>query len=379
MAAPGGAVRADPEPDAGRTARAPWRRLRAGLVVAALVGVAAFVAVLGRGATGPPLDPTSPEPDGGRALARLLEARGVSVRPARSAADVGLTAGTADTLLVTRPALVRPERLTELAVRAETVVLVGPDTPAVRAVAGGAGVPPPPVTGQLDTATREPGCGFRPAVAAGTVTIGGTARRGEHTCYDGALARTGPVTVLGGATPLTNDALDEEGNAALALRLLGQHERLAWYVPSAGDAALRDGGASVTDLLPPGWVFAAVQGAVAVVLLAVWRARRLGPVVVEPLPVAVPSAETVQGRARLYRRARATGHTAEALRAATRHRLARALGLPPDPPAEAVLDAVSGRTRADAATLLYGPAPADDAGLLRLAGDLDALEEEVGT
>jgi hypothetical protein len=45
-----------------------------------------------------------------------------------------------------------------------------------------------------------------------------------------------------------------------------------------------------------------------------------------------------------------------------------------------VVDAVAARTRRappDVAALLYGAAPADDAALVRLADDLDALEREV--
>jgi len=45
-----------------------------------------------------------------------------------------------------------------------------------------------------------------------------------------------------------------------------------------------------------------------------------------------------------------------------------------------VVDAVASRTRRtppEVAALLYGAAPPDDAALVRLADDLDALEREV--
>ena len=123
-----------------------------------------------------------------------------------------------------------------------------------------------------------------------------------------------------------------------------------------------------------------MQLAVAVLLLALWRARRLGPVVVEPLPVVVRAAETVEGRARLYRRSGARGHGS---RGAARRRpgpAGTALGLPRRAEPPAVVAAVagrSGRTGPDVAALLYGAAPADDGALVRLADDLDALEREV--
>jgi hypothetical protein len=56
------------------------------------------------------------------------------------------------------------------------------------------------------------------------------------------------------------------------------------------------------------------------------------------------------------------------------------VGLPVRAEPPAVVDAVaarSGRTASDVAALLYGAAPADDAALVRLADDLDALEREV--
>jgi hypothetical protein len=112
-------------------------------------------------------------------------------------------------------------------------------------------------------------------------------------------------------------------------------------------------------------------------LLAIWRARRLGAVVAESLPVIVRSSEVVEGHGRLYARAGARDRAAAALRAATVARLAHRLGLPRGASAEQVAVAAApliGRTPADMVALLAGRAPADDLGLLRLAHDLDTLE-----
>ncbi len=43
------------------------------------------------------------------------------------------------------------------------------------------------------------------------------------------------VTVLGAIGALTNGEIAQDGNAALALNLLGEHERLIWYLPSFAD------------------------------------------------------------------------------------------------------------------------------------------------
>jgi hypothetical protein len=138
----------------------------------------------------------------------------------------------------------------------------------------------------------------------------------------------------------------------------------------------------LTELLP-GWVVpVAWQLGIAAVLAALWRARRLGRVVTEPLPVVVRSAEATEGRARLYRRGRARDHAAAALREAATGRLRSRLGLPPDAVPAAVADAVAARTArpaAEVAGALAGPAPPGDAALVRLADTLDTLEQEVRT
>jgi hypothetical protein len=162
------------------------------------------------------------------------------------------------------------------------------------------------------------------------------------------------------------------------MRLLGEHPRLVWYRPSPADA--RGGNASLLDLLPDGWKWATLQLVIAVGLLALWRARRLGPVVTEPLPVRVRAAEAVEGRGRLYHRIQARDRAADALRSAVRSRLRPQLGLGRASDRVALVEAVSrrtGRPAADVDGLLYGAAPADDPALVRLADELDALEREV--
>jgi hypothetical protein len=119
--------------------------------------------------------------------------------------------------------------------------------------------------------------------------------------------------------------------------------------------------------------------------VALWRARRLGPVVVEPLPVVVRSAEAVEGRARLYRSRRACDRAALALRTGALERLTALLGMPrsaatdPAMAAEIIagIAAHTGQAQATIGAALYGPPPVDDTGLVRLAGYLDELERQV--
>jgi hypothetical protein len=112
----------------------------------------------------------------------------------------------------------------------------------------------------------------------------------------------------------------------------------------------------------------------------VWRGRRLGRLVPEPLPVVVRAVETTEGRARMYRRSAARGWAATTLRAAALGRLRRRTGLPRGvTPAEtaAVVADRTGIPAVEVSAVLTGAPPADDAGLVRLAQTLDQLDREV--
>ncbi|MET0133442.1 MAG: DUF4350 domain-containing protein [Kibdelosporangium sp.] len=345
-----------------------WRAARGPVLVAAVVLAAAVVISLlqadpGQGA----LEPDSHTPAGSRALARLLGAYGVEIKRADTTDDAGAALDGDATLLITQPNWVAADQLTQLRDKARTTVAIGATGAALSALAPAvraAGTVPPDV--------RQPGCSLN---AAGAARLGGVHYDAPSSCYEGTLVQAGAVTLLGDATPLTNDVLDEDGNAALSLRLLGEHKQLVWYLPTLSDVA-GGGEQSFYDLVPSGWWFGLIQVVIAVVLLMLWRARRLGPVVVEPLPVVVRAAETAEGRARLYRRARATDHAADALRRATLTRLTPLLGLASDAVPAAVAASVAARTGRPAQevhAILYGPPPGREQDLVRLADQLDAL------
>jgi hypothetical protein len=375
------------------TARAACRSSRGpALLLGTLVVVSVVLALLSaRGTTGR-LDPSSYEPEGSRALAALLRAEGVAVHEVRTVADAEAASGRNTTLLITDPAMVPAAALARLAERHADTVLIAPGPPALEAFAPGLAP-----SGQADVKRRAPQCGLPAAVAAGQADLGGiaysvvataTGRGSEASvlCYPtqdgGTLARAGTVTVLGGGDPLTNDRLDQDGDAALSLGLLGEHRDLIWYRPSLGDPALKGGQKPLWSLVPAPVRLAALQLGLGVVLLALWRGRRLGPVVAEPLPVVVRAAEATEGRARLYRRAGARDRAADALRSATLDRVAPRFGLGPGSDPDAVTEAVARRTGRGTqaiAALLYGSAPADDAALVALADALDELEREVRT
>jgi hypothetical protein len=189
------------------------------------------------------------------------------------------------------------------------------------------------------------------------------------------------LTVLGAADILTNDQVLEGDNAAVALRLLGERQRLVWYVPALTDLRGADS-VSARSLLPdwlgPALWMLGLAGAGAVV----WRSRRLGPLAHEPLPVAVKAVETTRNLGRLYRRSGDRTHAAGALRQASRTRLAERLRLSRRVPAEQLVTDVAARTgrpiaEIDALIGPYAPAPHDDRGLTDLARRLNELDREV--
>jgi hypothetical protein len=192
------------------------------------------------------------------------------------------------------------------------------------------------------------------------------------------------VTVIGQSDLLTNEYFGSDGNAALALWSLGEQPSMIWYTPDPLEPmSVGPERRTVGDLLPD-WVFWVVfQLAVVIAVTILWRARRLGRLVPEPLPVIVRAAETQEGRARLYRQASARGRAAATLRTATLRRLAARLAAPAGTTPDQLVTLVAEVTRRGPSgepalhALLLGPAPESDAALIRLADDLDAVEREL--
>lgn len=358
-----------------------WQRWRLAVwVVLGLLATALIVGLINSQDRRGYLDPQGIDPPGARAVVQLLSGQGVSITEVRRTAPAVDAAGPDTTLLITIPDLLRPEQVAEVLDTGADIVLIAPG-PVLAAFSDDLVV----VGGALP-GVREPGCDLPEAVRAGTARLGGNYETSDPavSCYDGTLVTTTldgdqRLVAIGVADPLTNRYLDQEGNAALVLNLLGRHPELIWYRPVAEEPPA--GQAVPLSELLPGWVVpAVVQLGIAAVLVAWWRGRRLGRVVTEPLPVVVRAAEATEGRARLYRRGRAREHAAATLREAAAGRLQRRLGLPPDAEPAALVAAVADRTGRPAAAvgaLLTGPAPPDDPALVRLADELDALEQEV--
>jgi hypothetical protein len=372
-----------------------WRPTGRGLAIAALLLLALAVLMITTTRRTGYLDPAAVDPSGSRAVANVLSDQGVQVIDVRTSADVAASARGA-TVLVTDSTLLTTTMVSDVLEAGPTrLVLVDPlpGSPALERLAAGTDI--------VDVAGAdavEPGCRWEPAQRAGRAALPGSrydARtwiRSGAACYDrpesAALVvipeRAGrpEVVLLGSAHPLTNEGFDEQGNAALALSLLGSRPDLVWWRPTPSDPALAgQAGVSITELVPPWVVPVLLQVLVAVALVAWWRSRRLGRLVTEPLPVVVRSGETTAGHARLLHANHARAEAATHLRARARERIRVRLGLPPGASGMRLAVAAagrSGRAPEQVGALLYGPEPTTDAQLVALGHDLEALMVEVG-
>jgi Domain of unknown function (DUF4350) len=391
-----------------------WRQWRApiGVVLVILLG-GALIALLQRPASTPGyLDPRNTGPSGAKALADILAHRGEPVTWAGTAGSARAAArgGRGVTLVITSPGRLSARDLGRLAAVGGNLMLVQPVSASLTALAPGTAV-----AGKAPVAVADPDCGLTAARLAGRADTGNvllrSTARGAWQCYPvnghptlvrytagyrttggrttgGRTTGGRTITLLGSGAPLTNQYLARDGNAALALDLLSGSGRIVWLVPAAPPAGPPPGRSlSLFSLIPWPADLVTIQLAIAVALAALWRVRRLGPLVAEPLPVVVRASETVEGHGRLYQSRRSRDRAAAVLREAALDRITARLARPRlAGPHSADADAIcaamaagTGRGAGQIRATLFGPVPRDDAALMALARDIDTLEGEVRT
>ena len=372
----------------GPTAVQRWRSARwVLLALVVIVGVATIGTLLTAPRPGGPMDPDSTSPGGARALVTILREHGVDVIAAGDIAAVE-RAARADTLILVAQTmhLLDEVVLHRLAALPGDRLLVEPISRTREALA-----PRIRVDGATPMSNSRPDCDLREATRAGEVQFGLSDAYGADgnvpltRCYGGALVRYTDdgreVTVVSASSFMTNSGLLEDGNAALAMNLAGSHPRVIWYAPQHSEGDGESGGAaSMYDLIPSQAKLIVVQLCLVVALVAVWKGRRLGPLVAEQLPVVVRASETVEGRGRLYRSRRARDRAADALRTAALQRMTPRLGLGHDAAPAAVAQAVAERCGLHpqaVAHTLFGPPPANETDLVNLAHELDNIERQV--
>ena len=363
-----------------------WIALTTIVLLIALVGI-----VFGNSAkSADAMSATNPAPGGAKALIEVLRHEGVSVT-------------VTDTLRATRDAVSHPQQttlflydpnfyLSDEQIRdafglASRVVVLDPTFVMLDEISSDLA----PAGYVDDTLTAD--CSVDAATAAEEITGYGSGFRliadnsDAETCFGSgddvySLVRltsgSTTYTVLGATEALTNGAILENGNAALGLNLLGETDDLIWYQPGYDDLA---GDIPTIGELSPPWVLpVTLLFWLALITAAFWRGRRLGPLIVENLPVTVKASETMHGRARLYEKANARQHTLDSLRIGTVARLAKACGLPVLATVDEVIAAsaaIAAMDPAEVARMLIDENPATDGDLVRLSDALLRLEERV--
>lgn len=376
-------------PTAGRAIRraAVWVVL---IVAAVLVAILAISSLSGGLDAGTPLAADNPSPAGAMAVAEVLRDQGVDVIETGSLTEtedaVDAADGDATVLLWDVDGLLDSDQHDRLRRAADDLVVLDPTYFELQDLA------PAVALAGATSGTFASDCDLPAVVAAGTIVAEGTSYRID----EGTAGATGcladddafglvqltdadaTLTLLGTTSLLTNEHVATEGNAALALTLLGRHRTLVWYLPTVDDL---DGQVppNIAELTPPWVTPLAVLAALVALGAILWRARRVGPLVVENLPVVVRASETMQGRARLYERSNARLHALDALRIGAVARLARTCGLSRLATVTEVVDAVAaatGRDRAAVAGILIDHVPTTDSELVHLSDELLRLEAD---
>jgi len=392
-------------PERGRPLRSRVRGLRFVIVIALACLAILVLTIAGAESTSSAdLSTKNPGDYGAMAAAEILRDQGVGIQEVEYLSRIHVADPATTTLAVTLPSNLSGLQLASVFAYPGDLVFVGAGEDLVDALTDGL---------EYDPFWGDPQyahCADPDAAAAGRTTAAGpriraTTASDAVVCFADSegygtylrLERDGRL-ILVVTDPLIamNENLADEGNAALVLRTLGKNDNLVWYVgalddttsyvqsgaPGSGAPGQKppDGVETKPGFLPSGSgeaVFALVAAAAAA---AIWRGRRMGPLVTESLPVVVHASESARGRGRLYQRARAYGRAAAALRAAAAERMGKRLGVPRSADAPALVAAISRVSRRDSRgieRLLYGPPPTDEPGMMALVHELDTLEREV--
>lgn len=337
-----------------------------GLLILALVVVAMMA---DRGGSGS-LDPRSVDPDGARGVVQVLEELGADVAIDRSVPEDDDSSAL---LLEDRLTDDDRDRLMEWVEAGGVLVVADPTSPLT------------PGTAARQTGPIAAGNCTIPALSGAELITTRSANlfpRTDASCFgDREFAHivaeprgAGNLVSIGGPGIFTNAALDEADEAVVLVALLAPDPdaaRVAFLAPSV--VALGD--EDVTDLVPTRVTNAVLQLMVAFLLYALFRARRLGPVVSEPLPVRIEGSELVLGAGRLAERAKDPASTASVLRADLNLRSRRALGVRDDVDEEALAALIATATDVEHERVVasLNEPVTDEDGLVRIAREIDEL------
>ncbi|GAB19294.1 hypothetical protein GOEFS_080_00060 [Gordonia effusa NBRC 100432] len=376
------------------------------IVAVLIVGGGLAVAInaaankVGSNANSEPLDPNNPGNSGAQALARVIASHGVDVEVVRnqrqfSGAD---RPGANTTVVVAGADPLTPYTAGKLRERiggAARLVLLNPHSttltslnlpatdwgsssfsPSVRADCEAFGISASDV---MTTSTRAYTITAPSAPSTACFKVrSGSSQPDASNVLVLQSASSLPEVVIASGEQFTNDKVTRLDNAGVAVRMLGGHDRLLWYVPSDKDVAPSEptGPSDIPRAIGP----LIALSFVALLAAMFWRGRRFGKLVVEPLPAVVKAIETTEARGRLYHQAGDIPRAASRLRNHTIVRITKTLGLPARTELDTVIDTAataSGSDQAQLKALLSGPLPNTEEQLLQFANALSRIEEEV--
>ncbi|MEO8692022.1 MAG: DUF4350 domain-containing protein [Acidimicrobiales bacterium] len=188
----------------------------------------------------------------------------------------------------------------------------------------------------------------------------------------------GTIVAVGGSSIFQNGHLDDADNAVVAVSLLApkQGTKVAFVRgPSFGS-----GDETLWGLIRPGIRYGLLQIALAFVVFAIWRGRRLGRPVLEIPRIEIEGSEFVEAVGHLLERTNSPTYAAAVLRADARREIARRIGGGRADDAEslaALLDVRLGADRNRVRALLIDQPVANEDELVALAQQLQSLRQEV--
>lgn len=345
------------------------------LLLAALVVVVLLIG--GSGDQGPPLDPRSVSPDGTRGLVETLDRLGISVQIDGSLPDSGTTAAL---LLQDRLSVEDEEVWAQWVNDGGTLVVADRRSGLDRAIRQSGTSGPMRIERQLCTIDllRD--------VETLVATDVRLSTRGFESCFGNnagafVVAQSqgqGTVVSIGSPDVFTNALLDEQDSAVLAVALLTSDQERP-QVTIIAPSVVPFGDQGLGDLVAPRIRNSILQLLAAFLLYALFRGRRLGKVVPEPVPVRIASSEIIVKAGLLSERAKDPASAAGLLRADTLARARSAMSIPTLVDDTVVVQRIASRTGIDAdsvgATLL-GPVQTE-ADLVAVSQNLLEIDERL--
>jgi len=378
-----------------------------GVVIVGLV----LIALVGRDSTAP-LDPDSTQPDGAKALVLLLNEFTGPVRVLSSVPDSEIKVSV---LLSDRLSPAAAGALSRWVDAGGVLIVADPGSPFVPDIADIA-APDPFVSGDsadpagvdrglcdLSMVDGYSGLADVPRVVVDRSVLFDSAGS-DASCFGNAdgsyvvMRRVGDgaIVAVGGGAAFTNSEIANADNSVLAVALMvpGPDDSVAVLrrslrapttsgAPVSGPAQrerrVGDGSRGLFDLMPDYLRWVALDLAVAWLVFALAKARRLGSPVVEAQPVAIAGNELVRARGRLLRKVENSA-TVDSLVAGFRLELVRGLGASFGISDERLAEIAASRSRFVAAAVLDALRTRtvnDDRGLIELAGRLDRIRNDV--